>query len=83
MVFRKNHVMHNFGFDPIMDDDAQIENAIKKIDKTFDFIMILNYMDEYLVLLADMLYWSLAGVSSVVLNQRFFSKNKQIKSSTD
>ena len=56
--------MHNFGFDPVMDDDAHIENAIKKINKTFDFITILNDVDKSLVLLTDMLSWSLAGVSS-------------------
>ena len=77
--FAKNHVMHDFGFDPMMGDDAQIQNAIKKIDKTFDFIMVSNYMDESLVLLADMLSWSLADVSSVVLNQRFSQKRNEFR----
>ena len=40
--FAKNHVTYDFGFDPIMDDDTQIANAIKKIDKTFDFIIIFK-----------------------------------------
>ena len=78
--FAKNHVMYDFGFDPMLDDDDQIANAIKKIDKTFDFVMVSNYMDESLVLLADMLCWSLADVSSVVLNQRKSQKLKKSRS---
>ena len=76
--FAKNHMMHDFGFNPAMNDDTQIANAIQTIDKTFDFIMISNYMDESLVLLADLLCWPLADVSLMVLNHR---KSKNLKES--
>ena len=77
--FAKNHMMYDFGHDPIMEDDKKIADAIKAIDRTFDFIMISNYMDESLVLLADMLCWPLADVSSVVLNQRTLQKQTKAR----
>ena len=79
----KNHMMYDFGFDPMMENDNRTRAAIEAIDKTFDFIMISNYMDESLVLLADILCWPLADVSSVVLKPERFTKAKQIKDQKD
>ena len=75
----KNHMMYDFGFDPMMENDNQTRAAIEAIDKTFHFIMISNYMDESLVLLADMLCWPLEDVSSVVLNHRDAPKQNKLR----
>jgi len=80
--FAKNHVMFDFGYDPLMERDSEIDKAIKQIDKVFDFILISNYMSESLVLLADMLCCPLADISSAVLNARV-DREKQDQSRTD
>ena len=69
-IFAKNHVMFDFGYNASMTNDTEIANAIQEIDKRFDFILISDYLDQSLVLLAEMLHCPLAEVTSVVLNGR-------------
>ena len=77
--YAKNHAMFDFGYNAVFKNKDEIEKTIQEIDQIFDFILISNYMDESLVLLADMLCCPLAEVSSIVLNARAESE-KQDKS---
>ena len=66
----KNHMMYDFGYTASMTNDTIIDQAIAEIDNRFDFILISTYIDESLVLLADILCCPLEDVTSVVLNAR-------------
>ena len=51
----RNHMMFDFGYDEDMSDLMEIKAAIRKIEGTFDLVMITGRFDESLVLLKHLL----------------------------
>ena len=77
--FAKNHMMFDFGYSALLENDDEISKAIKEIDERFDLILISDHMDESLVLLADILCCSLEDVVTLKLNLRVEPKDHSEK----
>ena len=46
-----------------MEDPGKVDAKIKELDGQFEFVMLAEYFDESLVILAKMLCWDLNEVS--------------------
>lgn len=46
-----------------MEDQRKVDAKIKDLDEQFEFVMLAEYFDESLVILAKMLCWDLREVS--------------------
>ena len=46
-----------------MEDQRKVDAKIKDLDGQFEFVMLAEYFDESLVILAKMLCWDLREVS--------------------
>lgn len=69
-----NQMAWDLGYEPGMN----VEDFITKLDKEFDLVMISEYMDASLVLLAHLMNWPLANVISFKLNARPQNKTKSL-----
>ena len=69
-MFRQNHMAFDLGYDYEMNNATEISEAIKKIDSVFDLVLITDYMDESLVLLAYLLCLSLEEMASLKIHER-------------
>ena len=59
-----------------IDDSEEIRQKVDYVMDTFDLVMISDYMEESLVLMANELNWSLEDV-------RFFSVNRNTKTDNE
>ena len=66
----KNSMFFDFGYDNRNDDVHYINGSIGEIDEIFDLVMISDYMDESLVLLSDLMCWSIEDLACLKLNAR-------------
>ncbi|GAB6025532.1 hypothetical protein CHUAL_011264 [Chamberlinius hualienensis] len=59
-----NQMAYDLGISPKMfNDDVSINNEIQRLKDEFDFVMIYEYFDHSLVLLADKLCWDLQDLT--------------------
>ncbi|CAL4088048.1 unnamed protein product [Meganyctiphanes norvegica] len=65
--FGKNQMLFDMGYKDNM-TVAELMVAIKKVDKKFDLVLVAEHLDESLILLKELLCWSLHDVV-------FFTKN--------
>ena len=70
-IIGKNQQLWDLGTTYIeMEDPGTVEDKITKFDFEFDLVMIAEYFDESLVLLAQLLCWELTEVRSVMIHCR-------------
>ena len=68
-IIGKNQQLWDLGTTYIeMEDPGTVEDKISKFDFEFDLVMIAEYFDESLVLLAQLLCWELTEVRSVTIH---------------
>lgn len=66
-----NSMSVDLGFDLTnAENKTTISEFVEKIDREFDFVMITEYMDESLVLLANLMGWPLEYVVYLTLNAK-------------
>ena len=68
--FAKNGVFFDMGYDNLSDDDTYIQNAIEELDATFDLVLLADYFSESMLLLKDLLCWSMEDVLALKTNAR-------------
>ena len=68
----KNNNFFDLGFSYEADNFKEIDEKVDYVMNTFDLVMISDYMEESLVLMASELNWELEDV-------RFFSVNRNTK----
>ncbi|XP_043921646.1 galactosylceramide sulfotransferase [Protopterus annectens] len=69
--YLKNLLFFDFGYDNNMNpENISVREYIEDIDKRFHFVMILEYFDESLILLKDILCWDMADILYFKLNAR-------------
>jgi len=78
--FAKSGTFYDFGFDNWNESESYISNAISQIHFMFDLVLVSDHMDESLVLLSDLMNWSLNDVACMQINRRI---HKSSLSSTD
>lgn len=65
-IIGKNQQLWDLGTTHVeMEDPDTVDDKISKYDSEFDLVMIAEYFDESLVLLAQLLCWDLSDVRSV------------------
>ena len=71
--------MFDFGFDAELENADEIYEAIEKIERNYDVILIMEYMLESLLILKDRLGWkSLDDIAFIVMNANR-SHKKRVK----
>ncbi|CAH1793405.1 unnamed protein product [Owenia fusiformis] len=75
----RHGVLYDFGlpYDEI-DDRKKLSDIILKFDKEFDFVMILEYIDECLVMLKNQFGWTMEDILYIKQNEAS-SSNKTLK----
>ncbi|XP_065216179.1 galactose-3-O-sulfotransferase 3-like [Planococcus citri] len=75
-----NQMSYDLGFDLQKDADNQtaVDEFVAKIDREFDFVMIMEYMEESLVLLARLMGWPLQSMMHLKLNARPADPNAHV-----
>ncbi|XP_046569041.1 galactose-3-O-sulfotransferase 2-like [Haliotis rubra] len=63
-----NSIAYDFGFATYRDNEEYFQSYLKNIDKEFDFVMIMEYFDESLVLLRRRLCWGLRDILYIKRN---------------
>ena len=67
----RNRQLYDLGMDEHhLQSEERVREKIKELDTEFDQVLILEYLDEGLVLLANNLCWPLDDIRSVRLNSR-------------
>lgn len=62
------------------DDTEEIKRNIKKLDREFHFVMIMEYFDESLIMLKNLLCWDIDDVVYFHHNQRRKTQKRNITS---
>ncbi|KAK9508482.1 hypothetical protein O3M35_006029 [Rhynocoris fuscipes] len=70
--------LNQMSWDLGYNNNENIDKFIAKIDKQFHLVMISEYMEASLILLADLMNWPLEYVVSLKLNSRQMDKTKQL-----
>ena len=79
VVIGKNQQLWDLGTTHLeMEEAGTVQAKISRLDSEFDLVLIAEYYDESLVLLADILCWDLFDVRYLKLNARKASKVSNI-----
>lgn len=73
-----NQMCYELGFCADNASDTAIRSFIQSVDEEFDFVMITEYFDECLVLLADLMDWPLKYVAYLPLMSRTEAKKSNL-----
>ena len=69
--YGRNPLLYDLGLDPEdMDSDFKIAHAILEVQTRFHLVMLMEYFDESLILLKDLLCWDFDDVAYLKLNAR-------------
>uniref|UniRef100_A0A3B3ZDU2 Uncharacterized protein n=1 Tax=Periophthalmus magnuspinnatus TaxID=409849 RepID=A0A3B3ZDU2_9GOBI len=69
--YLKNLLFFDFGYDNNLDEDSpMVEQSFKEIAKRFDLVMLTEHFEESLILLKDVLCWSMDELLFFKLNAR-------------
>lgn len=69
--YLKNLLFFDFGFDNnLVEDDPAVATAIESLSKRFDLVLLVEYFEESLILLKELLCWSMDDVLYFKLNAR-------------
>ncbi|KAF6021542.1 hypothetical protein EB796_020153 [Bugula neritina] len=77
----KNLMMFDFGLHPKnYEDDAIVDSKIAEIESTFDLIMIRDgeYFKQSLILLKNLMHWTVIDVAVVAINKMMSSAPKPV-----
>ncbi|XP_053558184.1 galactosylceramide sulfotransferase [Bombina bombina] len=80
------HYLHNLltfdlGYDNKMDvGDPSVQHMVKQLDNRFHLVMLLEYFDESLLLLRDLMCWEMDDVLYFKLNARKDSRGSRLSS---
>lgn len=85
-IYGTNQMSWDLGFDTIgnetrnsaKNDTKIVKEFIRKIDREFDLVMILEHMEASLVLLCDLMNWPLEHVVHLQLNKRSADRVTQL-----
>ena len=78
-IIGKNQQLWDLGTTHIeMEEAGTVQAKIARLDSEFDLVLIAEYFDESLVLLADILCWDLSDVRYLKQNARVSSKVSNI-----
>ena len=78
-IIGKNQQLWDLGTTHIeMEEAGTVQAKISRFDSEFDLVLIAEYFDESLVLLADILCWDLSDVRYLKQNARKSSKVSNI-----
>ena len=76
-IIGKNQQLWDLGTTHIeMEEAGTVKAKISRLDSEFDLVLIAEYFDESLVLLAEILCWDLSEVRSVCRHSYSSSNNK-------
>ncbi|XP_061589356.1 galactosylceramide sulfotransferase [Cololabis saira] len=69
--YLKNMLFFDFGFDNNLEaDDPHVIRSIHYLSKRFNLVLIAEYFDESLILLKDLLCWTMEDILYFTLNAR-------------
>ncbi|XP_033845974.2 galactosylceramide sulfotransferase isoform X2 [Periophthalmus magnuspinnatus] len=69
--YLKNLLFFDFGFDNnLQADDSQVTEAISSLSKRFQLVLLAEYFDQSLILLKELLCWTMEDVLYFKLNTR-------------
>lgn len=75
----RNQMAWDMGLSPdIFEDTVAMKREIERLDNEFDLVMMAHRMDESLVLLMDLLNWSVKDVIHLDLNRRKPDKSSSL-----
>ena len=78
-IIGKNQLLWDLGMSYTdMEDREKVNMKINELDKQFDFVLLAEYFDESLVLLARLLCWELSDVRYLKQNARKAEKVSNI-----
>ena len=76
-IIGKNQQLWDLGTTHVeMEEASTVQAKIARFDSEFDLVLIAEYFDESLVLLAEILCWDLSDVRSVQRYDYISSNNK-------
>lgn len=79
--YLKNLLFFDFGLDNNLEaDDPRVLKAIHNLSKHFDLILIAEYFEESLILLKDMMCWTMEDILYFKLNMRKSSSVSRLTS---
>lgn len=77
--YLRNLLFFDFGFDNNLEaDDPRVMRDIQKLSKHLDLVLITEYFEESLILLKDMLCWTMDDILYFKLNVRRTSSVSQL-----
>lgn len=77
--YLKNLLFFDFGFSNNLDvDDPTVTTAIESLSKQFDLVLLAEYFEESLILLKELLCWTMEDVLYFKLNARRSSSISQL-----
>uniref|UniRef100_A0A8C6TL69 Galactose-3-O-sulfotransferase 1 n=1 Tax=Neogobius melanostomus TaxID=47308 RepID=A0A8C6TL69_9GOBI len=69
--YLKNLLFFDFGFNNnLAEDDPSVHTAIESLSKRFDLVLLAEYFEESLILLKELLCWTMEDVLYFKLNAR-------------
>lgn len=79
--YLKNLLFFDFGLDNnLEEDDPQVMKAIDDLSKHFNLVLITEYFEESLILLKDMMCWTMEDILYFKLNMRKSSSVSRLSS---
>ena len=82
MLSPQNQQLWDLGLaTPDMENQAKVEAKIEELSAQFDFVILAEFFDEGLVILARLLCWELEDVSHKTITKacKIFNKNIDLK----
>ena len=77
-IIGKNQQLWDLGTTHIeMEEAGTVQSKIARLDSEFDLVLIAEYFDESLVLLAEMLCWDLSDVRSATFLKGVWMSSQQ------
>ena len=81
-IIGKNQQLWDLGMNHVdMETDRKVDEKIRQLDSQLNFVLIAEYFDESLVLLARLMCWDLTDVRYLKQNARKSEKVSNIKKS--
>lgn len=80
--FGKNNMMFDLGLNNINETDAYIAESLREIEDTFHLVMISEYFEMGLLLMRELLCWSMEDVVYLTMNSRNHSSVERLTTET-
>lgn len=77
--YLRNLLTFDLGYDNEIDvGDARVQNMLEELDKRFNLVMLLEYFDESLLLLRELMCWEMDDILYFKLNARKYSSGSRL-----